>query len=341
VDRRGALGRSSGRVALYFREDAPWLGPPHAKVERPESDVHDLVRARLAAGACFWADLMVDLEGIEASELQEALWDLAWAGEVTNDAFAPLRAPRLSLVRADRARTAARRRFGARRSPRTPQVIGRWSLTAPLFAAAPPHGERARALAELMLERYGVVTRETVRAEGIAGGFSALYAELSKLETLGTARRGYFVESLGGAQFALSAAVERLRSLRTDEKDADALVIAATDPANPYGASLSWPKRDYPGRGPARVPGAHVVTIGGEPVLYAEKNGRNLVPLGELDETQLHDALEALAGEVRKGRMKQLAVERFDSEPVVGSEMEPVLIELGFRQGPRKLTLSA
>jgi ATP-dependent Lhr-like helicase len=284
---------------------------------------------------------MVDLQGIEASELQEALWDLAWAGEVTNDAFAPLRAPRLSLVRADRARTSSRRSFGTRRSPRTPQVIGRWSLTESLFAAAPSHGERARALAELMLERYGVVTRETVRAEGIAGGFSALYAELSKLETLGTARRGYFVESLGGAQFALPAAVERLRSLRTDENEGGALVIAATDPAQPYGAALPWPKRDYPGRGPARVPGAHVVTIGGEPALYAEKNGRNLVPLGEPDEARLHDALEALAGEVRKGRLKQLAVERFDSAPVVGSPMETVLVELGFRQGPRKLTLSA
>jgi ATP-dependent Lhr-like helicase len=260
---------------------------------------------------------------------------------VTNDAFAPLRAPRLSLVRAERARTNARRRFGARRSPRTPQVIGRWSLTEPLFAGAPAHGERARALAEIMLERYGVVTRETVRAEGIAGGFSALYAELSKLETLGTARRGYFVESLGGAQFALSAAVERLRALRTDENTGSALVIAATDPANPYGASLPWPKRDWNGRGPARVPGAYLVTIGGEPVLFAEKNGRNLVPLAEHDEDALREALEALAEHVRKGRIRQLAVERFDGEPVVGSGIEPLLIELGFRQGPRKLTLTA
>src|SRR5207249_10734242 len=127
-----------------------------------------------------------------------------------------------------------------RRAARTPQGVGRWSLTETLFAAAPPHGERARALAELLLERYGVVTRETVRAEGIAGGFAGLYAELSKLETLGTARRGYFVESLGGAQFALSAAVERLRSLRSDEAAADTLVLGATDPANPYGASLPW-----------------------------------------------------------------------------------------------------
>ncbi|MFL5893671.1 MAG: DEAD/DEAH box helicase [Thermoleophilaceae bacterium] len=334
----GALGRSSGRVAVYFREDVPWIGPPALRGERPEGELHDRIRERLARGASFWSDLLVDIE-VDASELQEALWDLAWAGEVTNDAFAPLRAPRLSLVRADRQRT-QRRRFGARRSARTPQVIGRWSLTAPLFAAAPAHGERARALAELMLERYGVVTRETVRAEGIAGGFAALYAELAKLETLGTARRGYFVEGLGGAQFALSAAVERLRSLRADEAG-DAAVIAATDPANPYGAALSWPKRDYPGRGPARVPGAHVVLIGGAPALFADRGGRHVITLGEVDDERLRAALEALAEHVHSGRLRQLAVERFDGEPVVGSEVEPLLVELGFRQGPRKLTLSA
>ena len=336
----GALGRSSGRVAMYFREDAPWIGPPTIRGERPEGELHERVRERLSRGACFWSDLLVDIQDADSAELQEALWDLAWAGEVTNDAFAPLRAPRLSLVRAERART-SRRRFGARRSARTPQVIGRWSLTDALFASAPAHGERARALAELMLERYGVVTRETVRAEGIAGGFSALYAELSKLETLGTARRGYFVESLGGAQFALSAAVERLRALRTDENEGGALVIAATDPANPYGSALPWPKREYNGRGPARVPGAYLVTVGGEPVLFAEKKGRNLVPLGDHDEELLRTALEALAEHVRKGRTRQLAVERFDGEPVVGSAIEPVLIDLGFRQGPRKLTLTA
>jgi ATP-dependent Lhr-like helicase len=135
--------------------------------------------------------------------------------------------------------------------------------------------------------------------------------------------------------------VERLRALRTDENDGGALVIAATDPANPYGASLPWPKRDYTGRGPARVQGAYLVTIGGDPVLFAEKNGRNLVPLTDRDEDRIREALQALADHVRKGRIRQLAVERFDGEPVVGSEVEPVLIELGFRQGPRKLTLTA
>ncbi len=353
----GALGRSSGRIALYFRDDARWLGPPPAKSERPPLPLHDALRERLERGAAFWADLLADVPEVsgavvEPAELQEALWDLVWAGEVTNDAFAPLRAPRLSLARAAQDR---RRRFARHRRPTAPQIQGRWSLTAPLFAGAPQYGPRMRALAELLLERYGIVTRETVLAEGIPGGFSSLYGELTNLETLGTARRGYFVEGLGGAQFALPAAVERLRGLRADEP-AGALVLAVTDPANPYGASLPWPRRDDDassngartgGRRPARVPGAYVVTLDAEPVLYLERGGKGLValrpPLGERDAPAdwLHEALDALAEHVRRGRLKRLALERFDGEPIVGSPVEPLLVELGFRQGPRKLTLSA
>jgi ATP-dependent helicase Lhr and Lhr-like helicase len=331
----GSLGRSSGRLALYFREDARWLGPPPSKQEPPGEPLHDALRERLGAGAAFWSDLIADIEA-EPVEVQEALWDLVWAGEATNDAFAPLRAPRLSLARRDGDRG---RRFGRRRRPGAPQVQGRWSLTAPLFADAPAHGPRIRALAEVMLERYGIVTRETVLAEGVPGGFSALYGELSNLETLGTARRGYFVEGLGGAQFALPAAVERLRGLRSDEP-AGALVLAATDPANPYGASLPWPKRDD-GRRPSRVPGAYVVTLDAEPALYVERGGKGLLPLRKPAENWLGEALDALAAEVRRGRVPRLGVERFDGEPVIGSPVGALLIELGFRQGPRRLTLSA
>jgi ATP-dependent helicase Lhr and Lhr-like helicase len=335
----GALGRRSGRVALYFREDARWLGPPAFKGEPPAGAVHDLIRDRLAGGAAFWTDLLADLSESEPIELQEALWDLAWAGEVTNDAFSPLRAPRLTLARRERE---AGRRFARRRRPGAPQVQGRWALTAPLFANAPAHGPRMRAVSEVMLERYGIVTRETALAEGVPGGFSTLYGELANLETLGTARRGYFVEGLGGAQFALPAAIERLRSLRADEP-AGALVLAVTDPANPYGATLPWPKRegDDSGRRPARVAGAYVVTLDAEPVLYVERGGKALLALREPDEAWLRPALEALADAVRSGRSPRLGVERFDGEPVLGSEVGALLIELGFRQGPRRLTLSA
>ena len=335
----GAVGRNSGRVALLFREDARWLGPPPFKGERPDAPLHDAIRERLRQGAAFWTDLLADLSDAEPVELQEALWDLAWAGEATNDAFAPLRAARLSVAKGDRQ---AGRRFARRRRPGAPQVQGRWSLTAPLFAGAPAHGPRMRAISELLLERHGIVTREAVLAEGVPGGFAGLYSELANLETLGTARRGYFVEGLGGAQFALPAAIERLRGLRSDEP-AGPLVLAATDPANPYGATLPWPKRedDDSGRRPSRVPGAYVVTLDSEPVLYVERGGKGLLALREPDEAWLRPALEALAGEVRRGRVPRLGVERFDGEPVVGSEAGALLIELGFRQSPRRLTLSA
>ena len=184
------------------------------------------------------------------------------------------------------------------------------------------------------------MTREIVLAEGIPGGFAGLYSELANLETLGTARRGYFVEGLGGAQFALAGAVERLRGLRADEP-AGPLVLATTDPANAYGAALPWPKRDDDsGRRPSRVPGSYVVMIDAEPVLYVERGGKGLLPLREPGDW-LHDALEALTDHVRRGRLKRLAIERFDGEPVVGSEYEQLLIDVGFRQGPRKLTLTA
>ncbi len=182
-------------------------------------------------------------------ELVEALWDLVWAGEVTNDAWAPLRSPKLTATPpgwSQKARAERRRSFSARRRGAQPAVQGRWSLTAPLFAGGPAEVDptaRRRAQAELLLERYGIVTREQVLAEGIPGGFSVLYDQFAALETIGVCRRGYFVEGLGGAQFALPGAVERLRAQRDDD-EAPPVVLAATDPAQPYGGVLKWPKRE-------------------------------------------------------------------------------------------------
>jgi ATP-dependent Lhr-like helicase len=189
-----------------------------------------------------------------------------------------------------------------------------------------------------MLERYGIVTRETVLAEGVPGGFSTLYAELGNLELLGTARRGYFVEGLGGAQFALPGAVERLRSL--PEQEDSYLLLAATDPANPFGASLPWPKLEG-GRRPARAPGAHVLLRGGEPVIYVERSGRGLLRLAALEGEELGAAMRALADEVAAGRLAKLAVEKLDGEPIIGSGHEGALLEAGFSRGPRKLTAAA
>jgi ATP-dependent Lhr-like helicase len=331
----GARGRGDGRLALYFRDDVRLAGPPPAnvKLERPEGEVHDAIRERLAAGPDFWIDLLADLDH-PVEEMHTALWDLAWAGEVTNDAFAPLRAPRL---RAAPPPERGGRRF-ARSRARGQAVQGRWSLTATLFEKAPAAGPRLRAQAELMLERYGIVTRETVLAEGVPGGFASVYAELGNLELLGTARRGYFVEGLGGAQFALPGAVERLRSLPED--DGSFLLLAATDPANPYGASLPWPKPAN-GRRLARAPGAHVLMRDGAPVLYVERGGRGIVRLTELDDEQLGAAVKALADAVARGRLSKLAVEKLDGEPVIGSGDEEALLDAGFSRGPRKLTLAA
>jgi ATP-dependent helicase Lhr and Lhr-like helicase len=270
---------------------------------------------------------------------------LVWAGEATNDAFAPLRAPRLTLAKAQRQvdRSRPGRRFGARRSGAGATVQGRWSLTSTIFRSEPDPGLRRRTRAELLLERYGIVTREHVLAEGMAGGFSLLYDSFGALETLGVCRRGYFVEGLGGAQFALPGAVERLRAQKAED-EAPPLVLAATDPAQPYGAALPWPKDASPptrSKRPQRAAGAHVVLAGSEPVLYVERGGRGILVLTESDDPRLRPSLEALAAFITSDRRRKLSLERIDGEPVVGSAWEPLLIELGFRQGPRKLTLSA
>jgi len=191
-----------------------------------------------------------------------------------------------------------------------------------------------RAQAELMLERYGIVTRETVLAEGVPGGFSSLYGELSNLEILGTANRGYFVSGLGGAQFALPGAVERLRSL--PRVDAEYLVLAATDPANPYGASLPWPKRDE-GRRPARTAGAYLLMRNGAPLLYVERGGRGILRLLPIEGDELLEAVTHLVEVARSGVIPKLSIERVDGQPVIGSGFEPTLIEAGFNRQPRKL----
>jgi ATP-dependent helicase Lhr and Lhr-like helicase len=381
----------SGRVALYFRDDAPLIGPPPggerrnsgAAAKSTDTPDHELVRARLQS-PCFFSDLIAELD-LPAEALREALWDLVWAGEATNDAWAPLRAPRLALARSRPQRRTSVRRFGSRRTGAQSQVQGRWGLTEPIFRAgadaaegssatlAASGPERRRALAELLLERYGIVTREQVLAEGVKGGFAMLYDTFANLETLGVCRRGYFVEGMGGAQFALPGAVERLRAARSPLAPGDSgpaagasagrgaagagsavasagsderrtLVLAAADPAQPYGAALSWPRREGRERGPARVAGAYVVSVADEPALYVERGGRGLLTLAEPldgDGEPIARGLRALADAVRAGRVPKLALERIDGEPAIASDLAQTLLELGFSPGPRKLTLSA
>jgi len=323
------VGAGPDRVALYFREDAAALGQVPA-APAPDSPVHDALRGALR-GALFWDELLAET-GLEEVDALPALWDLVWSGEVTNDAWTPLRASRRFGVRKQERRP---RRFSRRRVQGPTATSGRWSRTDRLFNGAADR----RALAELLLERQGIVTRDGVRAEGIPGGYGAVYAELRALETLGLCRRGYFVEGLGGAQFALGGAVERLRDLRERPTEPEALVLAAADPAQPYGAALPWPKRA--GARAARVAGAFVVLLGGEAVLYVERGGRSLTPLRDPDPSWLRPAVDAIVGHVRSGRLTRLAVERFDGEPVVESEAMPLLVEAGFLAGPRRAVLRA
>ena len=323
------VGAGLDRVAVYFREDAPALGRLVA-ADPPEGEVPDRIREVLGNGAEFWFDLLAATE-LEAEQALPALWDLVWSGEVTNDAWTPLRAGRRYGVPRPERRP---RRFSRRRSTGITATQGRWSLAERLFRGAPDR----RALSELLLERQGIVTRDGVRAEGIVGGYSAVYGELKALETLGLARRGYFVEGLGGAQFALGGAVERLRELRPKEgEEPDALVLAAADPAQPYGAALPWPK--LAGGRAARVAGAQVVLLGGEPALFVERGGRSIVSLREPDEAWLRTALQALVEHVKTKGGKRLAVERFDGEPVGETELMPLLLEAGFLAGPRRAVL--
>jgi len=325
-------GAGLDRVAVFFRDDAPLLGRP-AAAQLPEGEAHDSIRAALAGGALFW-DGLLGTTGLDAENALPALWDLVWSGEVTNDSWSPLRAERRYQPPRPERRA---RRFSRSRAHRPTATQGRWSLAAELFAGSEPD---RRALAELLLERHGIVTRDAVRAEGIPGGYGAVYGELRALETLGSCRRGYFVERLGGAQFALGGAVERLRELRPrDGDEPEPLVLAAADPAQPYGAVLPWPKRA--GARAARVAGAHVVLLGGEPALFVERGGRSLVPLREPDEEWLRPALAALVGFVKRGGAKRLAVERFDGEPVAETLVMPLLIEAGFLAGPRRAVLRA
>src|SRR5215472_7491396 len=229
---RGALGSGDGRVALYLRGDAPKLAP--AVGEPLTGEVHERLREHLERrGASFFRDLYVGAGGGDQEAVLDALWDMVWAGEVTNDTFGPLRAPIGPAKRSAPGRRPVLPRLGQ------PRAAGRWSLVRELLLPAPSATERLHAEAETLLQRHGVLTREAVVGEGWPGGFAGLYPVLRAMEEAGRARRGYFVDGLGGSQFALPGAVDRLRAARDAEPAVVAL--AATDPANPYGAALPWP----------------------------------------------------------------------------------------------------
>ncbi len=358
---RGSLGRDDGRVILYRpgRDGLRPVGLPDG-VERPTGARHDAIRAHLARrGASFYRELYTAAGGSLDREVLDALWDLVWAGELTNDTFAPLRALRWKRP----ARSTARPRAGRLTALGPPEAAGRWSLveaasveggsptTGTSFAAgAPPTvgtspTARLHALALALLDRYGVLVREAVMAEGVPGGFSGIYPILRALEDAGRIRRGYFVEGLGAAQFALAGAIDRLRGVRdaaAERGDASPVyVLAAADPANPYGAALPWPRRNETDRRPlTRSAGASVVLVDGVAVLYVERGGRTIQTLAAFDDPATAaiavPALQALVGE---GRDRELVVTRVDGLPVAESPHREALVSAGFVAGYRGLVI--
>jgi ATP-dependent Lhr-like helicase len=351
----GALGAGDGWVVLTFADAAPLLVPPPQEA-LSLTPLHAATLEALAGGQALFFRPLADRvaaalpEPVPDAALVAAIWDLVWAGHLSNDTLAPLRTLLAGGAGAHRWRPGpARSRY--RRPGRVtlptrsgpPTAAGRWHRL-PARQADPTR--RAAALAEALLERHGVLTRGAVAAEGPPGGFAAIYPILAALEERGSARRGYFVEGLGAAQFAVPGAVDRLRALAEPGRHDPPLVLAATDPANPYGAALAWPERPVDasdGDGPAghragRKAGALVVLVAGELALYLERGGRTLLSYTD-DRDLLAAAAKALADAVHAGALGPLSVERADGAPVRSTPLQDALTTAGFRVTPRGLRL--
>jgi ATP-dependent Lhr-like helicase len=344
----GAVGARNGRIRLCFVDQLALLSPGWEQRDRPEGVLHDALRKLLAErGASFWSQLRSAAPGSKDPEILAALWDLVWAGEVTNDTLAPLRAvlggARVASQSVKSRRT-SRPRPGRLNRIGPPAGQGRWSLVAPLLEPAAHPTEASHAQALQMVERYGVVTREAVLAEGIAGGFTSVYGILKVLEERGQVRRGFFVDGLGAAQFAVPGAVDRLRAARDTpdpllhpEDVPDPIVLATTDPAQPYGGALDWP--DTPGR-PARNVSSLTVLRAGEPLVWFDKRGHHLVTFpNALIDKSWTQALQKL---VRDGRLKSLEIRKVNGDTLTGADIPEGFAELlraaGFADGYRGMT---
>jgi ATP-dependent Lhr-like helicase len=369
----GATGGSDGWLVLAYRDLAPVLLPPpdDALALTP---LHTAVLDVLAGDqALFFRPLADRVSGalpepVDDPALVAAIWELVWAGYLSNDTLAPLRAllsggrgahqrrptpTRARYVSAARSGLSGRSGLGRAGRPALPSrtgpptVAGRWHR---LPDRDPDPTRRAAALADALLERHGVLTRGAVAAERPPGGFARVYPVLAALEERGAARRGYFVEGLGAAQFAVPGAVDQLRALAEPDRrrPEPPLVLAATDPANPYGAALPWPARpvdagegEHPaGHRAGRKAGALVVMVAGELALYVERGGRTLLSYTG-DPEVLAGAAKALADAVHAGALGPMSVERADGAAVRVSPLRDALAAAGFRVTPRGLRLRA
>jgi ATP-dependent Lhr-like helicase len=365
------LGERDGRIALYLADhlerllpvqrDArrATLPPGHSTsttaATRPERE-QAILGALAARGASFFAPLHEAAGGGYPADTVDALWNLVWQGLVTNDTLHPLRA-------FTRSRSASRRRahrepvgFRSRRLV-PPSAEGRWSLVRHVVVDrdAPARGSvAARALerqavtnwaaatTQQLLTRHGVVTRESMATEAIAGGFGVVYPVLRALEEHGRIRRGYFVAGLGATQFATPGALERLRALRNNTDDVEVVVLAATDPANPYGAALKWPATDTSsrpaGRGPTRTVGATVFLVAGSLAAFLARGDRLLLvwlPDAEPERSRTMTALASvLANRARAGDTPRgMLIEEIDGVPSTAHPFASALIDAGFQPG--------
>jgi ATP-dependent helicase Lhr and Lhr-like helicase len=356
----GALPGGDGWVVLAPADTAQLVLPAPAEVTM--TPLHTAVLEALEHGGGLFFRMLSDRTGaVPDAELAAAIWDLVWAGQLTNDTLTPLRVTLAGGTRqsqrpqaAPRARPGAggRYRFGraampARSGP--PTVSGRWSL---LPAPGGDQTVLAHTLAITLLDRHGVLTRGAVAAERVPGGFSAVYPVLRAMEETGQCRRGYFVDGLGAAQFALPGAVDRMRALADRPRAADPptaghgheqpserpVVLAAADPAQPYGAALPWPARPEASHRPGRKAGALVVLSNGALALYVERGGKTLLSWTD-DPDVLAPAAAALGDAVRSGALGRLTVERADGGGVHDSPLAQALESAGFRPTPRGLRL--
>ena len=323
---RGALGKKDGRVALYRRERVPLLVEPPPPYEGPTA-LHDRVLSYLREkGASFTATLQGACGRPSLDELTDVLWDLVWEGLITNDTFQPLGG--LGRRKASAPSSRRTRPGWRRRSPGGSRPIGgRWSPLEELLLDPPSPTERRTARAWMLLERYGVLSREAAVSEGWEGGFAGIYPILKEMEAAGRVRRGWFVDGLGGAQFALPGAVDRLRACRDEQPDeGDAIKLAAVDPASPYGALLPWPDLKVEAT-LRRVAGASVVLVGGAPALYVEKGGAH-VRFFDRPAAALRAGVEALKGNTT-GR-RSVLIRKVDGEAAREAERGALLREAGF-----------
>ncbi|MBN8610476.1 MAG: DEAD/DEAH box helicase [Deltaproteobacteria bacterium] len=330
---RGIDAAGGGKIALYFTDRYALLSPVEGVAEGDlETRLLSLFRDK---GALFFHDMSRALGGTFTPDLVEALWSLVWKGLVTNDTLVPLRA-RLAPETPSKRRS----RLAVSRSRATPGTEGRWSILPPIEASAT---DRRAALVRTVLERHGILTRESTAVEIDDASFGRCYEVLRGLEDAGRIRRGWFVEGLGATQFAARGADEMLRGTREPSSDPSTLVLAATDPAQPYGASLPWPARE--GAKAQRANGAQVILLEGALIGWIGRTEQSLLtflPTSEPARARTVDALaDALAGLVRSGARRVLMLASIDGESAMRSPLTEALIARGFRHGLRGLLLRA